>query len=459
MTTIETPVINAPNQKASEDRFRSVPALAVFVTVAVLGVRFFLFIRKYSVNIFFLDQWDYLRLFFNRQANIANLFSLEHAPHREGVGLLPDLLLYPLSHWNSRVDSFVIGGAIFAAMLIALRLKCRLYGPLSYSDVAIPLIFLAVNQFETLVITPNPSHSGFPLLLIVCYCMALVAQNWLLRYALILSLDFLLIYTGFGIFMGVITIGLFLLECYWSWRRFTSVPLIRPFTGLLLAIVSLASFFFHYVFQPAASCFQLPHNNWLNYPQFMSLMFSGFVVPRPLTVSTEMIVLGTAILFLMLLIFIWHSLHLIKFPIRETHLVGAVLLAFSLLFAANTSIGRQCLGLGQALSSRYSTLLIPAFLSLYFYFLSVPWHGPRKLVLASFVVLLVPVVARTPIEEAGGFSNAKRRWIDCYVRTGDIRYCDESTGFKIYPAPEQTQLQQKLDYLKAHHLNLFAHSK
>jgi hypothetical protein len=459
MTTIESPVIIAPNQKASDDRFRFGPALAVSVTVAALGVRFFLFIRKYSVNIFFMDQWDYLRLFFNRQANVASLFFLEHAPHREGIGLLPNLLLYPLSHWNSRVDSFVIGGAIFAAMMIALRLKCRLYGPLSYSDVAIPLIFLTATQFETLVITPNPSHSGFPLLLIACYCLALVARNWLLRYALILSLNFLLIYTGFGIFMGVVTIGLFLFECYWSWRRFTSVPFLRPFTALLLAIVSLASFLFHYVFQPAANCFQLPHNNWLNYPQFMGLMLSGFVVPRPLKVSTEMIVLGAAILFLMLIVFIWHSLHLVKSPIPETHLVGAVLMAFSLLFAANTSIGRQCLGLEQALSSRYSTLLIPAFLALYFYFLSLPWHGTRNLVLASFVVLLVPVVVRTPREEAGGFSNAKRRWADCYVRTGDIRYCDESTSFKIYPAPESTQLQQKLDYLKEHHLNLFAHSK
>jgi len=459
MTIIETPAINASNQRTSEDRFRFGPALVVSVAVAVLGVRFFLFIGKYSVNIFFMDQWDYLRLFFSRQANVASLFFLEHAPHREGVGLLPDLLLYPLSHWNSRVDSFAIGGAIFVAMLIALRLKCRLYGPLSYSDVAIPLIFLTVTQYETLVITPNPSHSGFPLLLIMGYCLALVAHSWLLRYALILSLNFFLIYTGFGIFMGAVSIGLFLLECYWSWRRFTSVPFLRPFTGLVLAAASVASFFVHYVFQPAVSCFQLPHNNWLNYPQFMGLMLSGFVVPRPLNVSTEMIVLGIAILLLMVMAFIWHSVHLFNFPIRETHLVGSVLLAFSLLFAANTSIGRQCLGMGQALSSRYSTLLIPAFLSVYFYFLSIPWRGARNLVLASFVILLVPVVVRTPIEEAGGFADAKRRWADCYVRTGDIRYCDAKADFKIYPVPEETQLQQKLDYLKAHHLNLFAHSK
>lgn len=459
MTIIETPAIKASNQKASKSHFRFGPALAVSVAVTVLGVRFFLFIAKYAVNIFFMDQWDYLRLFFSGQANVASLFFLEHAPHREGIGLLPDLLLYPLNHWNSRADSFVIGGVIFVAMLIALRLKCRLYGPLSYSDVAIPLIFLTVTQYETLVLTPNPSHSGFPLLLIMCYCLALVAQSWRWRYALILLLNFFLIYTGFGIFMGVVTIGLFILECYWSRRRFTSVPFRRPFTGLVLAVAALASFFIHYVFKSAVSCFQLPHNNWLNYPQFMGLMLSGFVVPRPIYPSVEMIVLGTAIVFLMLGIFIWHSLHLIKSPIREAHLVGAVLLAFSLLFAANTSIGRQCLGMELALSSRYSTLLIPAFLGVYFYFLSLPWRGARILLLAAFVVLLVPVVVSTPIEEAGAFADAKRRWSNCYLHTDDIRYCDKKADFKIYPVPEETQLQEKLDYLKAHHLNLFAHSK
>jgi hypothetical protein len=71
----------------------------------------------------------------------------------------------------------------------------------------------------------------------------------------------------------------------------------------------------------------------------------------------------------------------------------------------------------------------------------------------------VPVVARTPVEEAGGFADAKRRWRNCYLRTGDVHYCDKNADFKLYPVPEETQLQQKLDYLKAHHLNLFAHSK
>jgi hypothetical protein len=448
----------APVRNDKYKRLRIGPLLTVTIAVTLLGARFFLVISKYSVNVFYWDQWDFLSLFFSQQASFAKLFLWQNGPHRHGLGLFPMKFLYPVTHWNTRVDSFVVGGAIFAAMLLGLQLKRRLYGPLSYSDVAIPVIFLTQAQFEILLLSPNPAHSGFPLLLILLYCHSILARNLLVRYTLTLALNFLLIFSGFGIFMAVVTIGFFLLECYRSWRRITSVPVYRPCIGLFLAIASLASFFVRYVFQPAADCFQFPHGNWLSYLQFMGLMFSGFVLPRtPLALSTGTVILGTTILLLMVLVFLWHSFRLIIGPISDTHLVGAVLLGFSLLFVANTAVGRLCLGLEQALSSRYSTLLIPAFLAIYFFLLSQSWYGARNVVLALWVMLLLPSSVTIARAEVRSYSEGKRRWANCYVRTGDINYCDRSTNFKIYPAPEATHLKQKLDYLKANHLNLFDH--
>jgi hypothetical protein len=432
------------------------PAIAVALFAAVLGARFFWIIRKYAVNIFFMDQWDYLTLFFNHQSSVRHLFFWEHGPHREGIGLLPDKFLYPLFHWDARVDSYLIGGAIFVAMLLALRLRYRLFGSLSYSDVAIPVIFLTMAQHETLLSTPNPAHSGFPLLLIVLYCLALLARNGLPRYALVLLLNFLLINTGFGIFMAAVTIGFFLLECYWSWRRLTHIPFYYAFTGLCLAVASLASFFLHYIFQSAAGCFELPHDNWLNYPQFMGLLLSAFVVPRPLTLSMGIVVLGAGILLLMVAVLCWHILHLLKSPLPETHLIGGALIGFSLLFAANNAVGRQCLGPEQAFSSRYSTLLIPAFLGMYFFLLSKSWFGLQNRVLALWVILLLPSSLIIPDADINWYSGGKSRWADCYRHTGNIRYCDESTHFVIYPAPAVTHLQEKLDYLQQNHLGLFA---
>jgi hypothetical protein len=456
MSTRAHPLISEPVREANIDQYLNGPMIAVALVAIGLGARLFWIIRKYSVNIFFMDQWDYLTLFFNHQSTIRHLFFWEHGPHREGVGLLPDKFLYPLFHWDARVDSYLIGGAIFVAMLLALRLKYLLFGSMSYSDVAIPVTFLTVAQHETLLSTPNPAHSGFPLLLIVLYCLALLAHTRSLQYGLVLLLNFLLINTGFGIFMAAVTIGFFLLECYWSWRGIKSVPFSKAFTALCLAIASLASFFFHYIFQSAAGCFELPHDNWLNYPQFMGVLLSAFVVPRPLTLSMRIIVLGAGILLLMVAVLCWQIVHLLKSPAPEVHLVGAALIGFSLLFAANNAVGRQCLGMEQAFSSRYCTLLIPAFLGMYFFLLSQSWFGMRNILLAVWVILLLPSSLMIPYADINWYSAGKRQWADCYRQTGSIHYCDESTHFVLYPAPSLTHLQEKLDYLKQNHLTLFA---
>ena len=75
--------------------------------------------------------------------------------------------------------------------------------------------------------------------MIMLYCLALLSHNRLLRYLLVLALDFLLVYTGFGIFMGVVTVGVFLLECYWSWHHMTSAPFRLALAGLFMAVASL----------------------------------------------------------------------------------------------------------------------------------------------------------------------------------------------------------------------------
>ncbi len=49
------------------------PGLAVVAVIAALGSRFFLIIWKYSINIFFYDQWSYLTPFFSQAS--PNSFS------------------------------------------------------------------------------------------------------------------------------------------------------------------------------------------------------------------------------------------------------------------------------------------------------------------------------------------------------------------------------------------------
>jgi hypothetical protein len=430
------------------------PGLAIATVSVMLAARFFREISKYSINVFFYDQWEYLTPFFRHQPGIAELFFLQHGPHREGIGLIADKFLYPLTHWNARVDSFVIGGILFAAMLLALLLKRKLYGALSYSDLAIPVIFLSLAQYEMLVGASNPA-CDLPLLMIMLYCLALLGSNRLLKYSLVLALNFLLIYTGYGLFMGAITVGFFLLEAYSSWRKVTGGPIAQPLVGLVVAAVSLASFFVHYSFSPGAECFQIPHRHLSQYATFTALMFVGSVVPGPLHVSHALTALGTIILLVVIAVFCWHLIHLLKSARSDKHLIGTVLLGYCLLFSASAGVGRLCLGFRAAFASRYVTLLIPAFLAIYFYLLSQSWRGKRNYVLALWVLLLLPAAVREPWESIRWYSNGKRDWANCYVRTENIHYCDQSANFWIHPYPEQIGLQQELDYLKQHHLNLF----
>jgi hypothetical protein len=444
--------------RGSDARSRNIlPLLAVVGTITVLAARFFELIWKYAVNILYSDQWDFLALFFRQQTSIVKLFLWQHGPHREGLGLLPDKFLYPLTHWNSRGDSFVIGIVIFVAMLFALQLKRKLFGALTYSDVAIPVIFLSLEQYETLLEAPNPAPYAFPLLLIMLYCLALLCRDLLLRYALILLVNFFLIYTGYGLIMGVITLGFFLLECYWSRRGITSVPLAYAVGGFALAAASFASFFIHYRMLPRMGCLETHHLPLWQYLEFMALMFSASVVSNHRYFSA-MTVLGVAILLGVIILAGFHLLRLLKPGHSAADLVGAVLLVFCLLFTLSAAVGRLCLGMDEATASRHHTLLMAAYLAIYFYLLSRSWQGKRRLVLALFVLLLLPATLFKPRIEIQQLADHKRAWAECYVRTESIKYCDQEADLVLYPSPERNHMQQKLDFLKQRHLNFFYES-
>jgi hypothetical protein len=432
------------------------PAAAVTIIGLILSVRFFLFISRYSVNIFFWDQWDFLGLFFNKSPGVVELFLLQHGPHREGLGLVADKFLYPLTNWSVRAESFMMGGCIFGAMVLAFLLKQRLFGKIAYSDVFIPMIFLTLAQYETLVGTPNPSYSSFPLLLIMLYGLALLERRYLLRYGMVLVLNSLLIYTGLGLFMGLITIGIFALECYWCLRRVIYLPVAAPIAGLLVAIMSLGSFFLRYTFQSAVDCFEFPRHNLAQYPWFIALMFPNFAgIRSPIVLAT---LLGIVILSFAILVLVSQVRHLIgaEDRFRPIHLTITVLLAYSLLFSSNTAVGRVCLGLpGAAQQSRYTTLLIPAFLAMYFYLLTLHFGPLRHFLLAFLIVLVIPGHLHMS-GRAHWFADGKRAWAACYKQTEDIAFCDSSTSFPVYPDAERTRLKQKLDYLKQRRLNLFA---
>jgi hypothetical protein len=432
------------------------PLLAMLAVALAAGIHLFSFISDYAVNLVFYDQWDILNDLFYPNPDPVRLFLQQLGPHREGVGLLVDSLLYPRTSWNTRAESFFIAGCVVFAMLLAVLLKYRLSGKLTYSDIAIPLIFLTLAQYETFIGTPNAAYSGIPLLLILLYCHALLSRGYRIRYLFCLFLNFLLVYTGFGLFMGVVTLGVFALECYRSTRPGSEAPLWAPLAGLAIAGATLGSFFVGYTPDPAAACFVFPDPHPLGYLRFMAMMtarFSGLILPiRIAEVSGfAAIVCGAAIL-------LQTAIQIAKRNSPPLYLICGVLMSFSAIFMTSTAVGRVCLGLRAAYAPRYPTLLIPGIFATCLFLQSLRNPGIRRGLTMILILCVIPGCL-TFDDGADWFADGKRAWAQCYLRTEDIAGCTREAQFMMYPDPGKTHLQEKLAWLKAYRLNLYSDSR
>jgi hypothetical protein len=434
---------------------RSYPAVLFVSAVAIgLSLRFYWVISKYSVNLFFFDEWDiYAPLF--EHAHWWRIFFAQHGPHREGVGVVVVSWLLRLTHWNSRVQAFAIGMAIVLAMVFAIGLKLRVFGRLIISDAIIPAIFLGLGQWEVLVSSPGPSAQAFPLLLIMAYCLAWLQQRLLSRYVLAIVINFLLIYTGYGIFIAGITLALLALDCHHCVRAGDVRGATASVLAGTIAAASLASFFYHYVFNPAADCYHFPYHDPAAYPWFVGLMFARFLgIKHGLLFGS---VVGISAVVLVALVVIDHAWLLSKHgPQPRASLLIFILTGYTLIYASAAAIGRVCLGIQAAQSSRNMTLLIPAFLGIYFHLLAKTRDRMRTFFLGLIFVIALPLAIQRYHKELESFSAMKHDWKQCYLEQEDIQFCDQATNFQIYPWPENIRLKEKLVYLKQNALNLYA---
>ena len=452
-------------------------ALVIIVAAALLlGVRYFNLIDRYAVNLLFSDEWDFLNPLFRGQGPLE-MFFYQHGPHRQGLGGLLLIVIAALSNWNSRVVAFAIGGCMLLAMLAALALKRRLTGRWAASDIVIPLIYLSTVQYEALTVAPNPAHGALPALLAV-----LVPHAWLLRqpwqrYTLLALLNFALVFTGFGIFMGVVIPALLLVELFQAdgrrrttgdsskrrfslrIRRLSSTHWRSPALALIACLGSWALFSVNYHVTTASSCRLFAYERPWEYPLFMALMFSrlpGFAFDlQPVVVGAIASVLfGTSLVLLLM-----HLQRLLRGETSATALNRAVviLISFSLLFALNTALGRICMGDTGGQASRYMPLLTPAFLGVYLALHQLHWCWPRQIAIALLILLLLPVALpiRSDNEaDARGFAEVKRRWSACYLSKHSLEQCTAEAGMAIYPGA--ATLQIKLDFLEQRRLNLFS---
>lgn len=429
----------------------------------VMFFRLIWFVDRYSVNVIFWDQWDFLTPLFNQNTTFWQLFSLQHGPHRQGLGELVLAFLYPLTSWNVRVESFIAAGLVGVSGILAIMLKKRLFGSLHWSDSAIPLAFFTLLQYETFIGTSNLAHGPIPLFLITLTAYVLTMNNQITRAAGLVVLVFFSTYTGFAIFSAIPVIFLlfvFSVKSKTIWLRLFNI------VALLLAIAAFGSFFLNYHLAAAVDCYHFPHEKpldyvWFSFLQFGSALGANFLHHFP--ILNRAIMLYSFISFLLLIAMFVISTLLIIISQDEKPNVIFYLASFTLLFIGFTSIGRVCLGLEAAFASRYITHALPGILALYFgilagikYFKTRKWISLTVISVALFLLFIKEgnVFFSKGI---GWYSEGKRKWVNCYLEKHTFGECDSVANFKIYP--DSNSIVKKLDYLEKNNLSFFNESQ
>jgi len=210
--------------------------LLVAVVFAALAFRLFRLTSQYAVNIFFWDQWDFNDAALFEHRSLWQIFRFQHGPHRQGLGGILAALVDPWFRWDSRTEAFLATALVAIAALGMLYLKYRLFGAISWTDAAIPMIAFTPAAWEALWTTVNFAHGTLPVLLIVLYCIVWTWRNERTKYALITLLNFVTLYTGFGLFIGLLTPVLL-------FARYRENRKSYILTCLVVSIACLASFF------------------------------------------------------------------------------------------------------------------------------------------------------------------------------------------------------------------------
>jgi hypothetical protein len=431
---------------------RGGPAL-VAVVFAALAFRLFRLTAQYAVNIFFWDQWDFNGVTLFEHHSPWQIFRYQHGPHRQGLGGLLAALVEPWFRWNSRTEAFLATALVVLTGLCMLYLKRRLFGPLSWTDVAIPMLVFTPAPWEAIWNTVNFAHGTLPVLLIVLYCLAWAWRSERAKYAVITLLNFVTLYTGFGLFIGLLTPVLLLAK----YRESRGRPAVRSYLLIctVVSIACLASFFVHYRNDDASGCSSIFSASPADYFQFLCLMFAtpfgirGFDLPS--TLAGGLVLAAVAAIATVS----WKRVLAGRTENGARHLVLAILSAYSILFCVAATLGRTCTGLEEAHASRYGNYRQLAVLCLFFAVLAL---RPRRAAWRAVLpMLLIPSLFMTAkdAKDMTEVYRVKSHWRACYLSGKAADTCDDEIG-PIHPRPEETHLQQKLDYLRATRQNLFS---
>ena len=451
----------------STTRVRANALLLLFAALcAILYANWIVAIARFQPNVLFMDQWDFLySLFYG--GGWWDRFLHQHGPHRQGLGLVITAWILEATKLDVRYESVWIATLLLAATVLALRLKSKMSGPLRLRDAWIPLIFLSLGQFETVVATPNASHSALPLALILLAANVWLSPRPAIRYLVSAAVAFALTFTGFGLFAGgVITVLLVAAAVQHAWQREQRMTSLAA-AGLAITVAGWFLFSRHYIFQTAVEGFRFPWTPWTDYLRFVALMLNlptwhiGASGPHYRMGGVLAVVLVAATV---RIAWVWFKR---RPSLKDDVLV--LLMGSGLLFIIMTAVGRISLGVTGGEASRYLSLMLPAWLAVYLAAESSRLARPVAVVCVWFLAFApyIEMVRRPATEWPGTFGltdgpldvmkdygSAKAAWADVYFATGSWKAAHAVSP--IFPQPEATRFDEKLGILRERRLSLFS---
>ena len=432
---------------------RFIAAFSVAASCAFFTVRLYRFIDRNAVNVLFWDEWDFLTGL-REHRGLWDLFSWIHGPPRLGLGYLFIDVVFTASGWDDRAEAFATFGVFLIVVALALLLKLRVAGPLTWMDACIPALVLTTAQFELFIGTPDAAHGPIPLFLVVVSPFLWFLGAGPLRALLGGVLAICAAFTGFAIFLVPCLAAVFLADA------FRPAPGARrrswDAAGAALCAGALLLFFRGYHFGSAVDCFQFPDPRPARYAPFIGLVvLRAMRLVRMVPIAKFLAVAGFVLAAAVAAASLLRLSRRDRSPLDRTVFLFA---CFTALFAAEAAVGRVCLGMGAAMSSRYVPYVTPLWLGAYF---ALAARAPRlpiaRRVAPAFAagILAVQMFVHDDLGAIRWYSEGKARWRACYLASGDEARCNRETGFRVYPVENAPQVVRMLDFLRERRLNLF----
>ena len=201
-------------------------------------------------------------------------------------------------------------------------------------------------------------------------------------------------FTGFGLTTLPPLMAMVLLDV---WRG--SGPRLRALAVLAAGLLTLAAFLYQYQWVVSAEGFEVLRPDLTGYLQFMAAMAGHFLLAVQHDSPWYLYPAGTLLLACWALTLAWGTWVLARPSTdraddRLLWQVCVVLVGGSLLFTLLTTYGRSQLGVGAAMASRYTALLLPGLLAVYLLLFRQRAHWPVSL-LALLLLFSARVLPET----------------------------------------------------------------